>query len=354
MSASPLASQPVELALKALEAVGGCILATPGLEVSRTSDAFERTSNLRERSARAQPLISIPALPAAPRARPRPAAQDGAALPADRLPALQRGLCRERGAPRAGPLPARSQLALPSGALAAVVADLAAVAAPAALASPTLARRRLPGFRVALRVRAAAPLGALRVGVKAYAVDEAAAADAAAWLPPPPGAEALLGGEAEGVLAWTHAPLAGAGGADGAAGEHLGAAELAFPDLAFAAPSHMRPRWLVFAAPLPGGPLLFVHVLLPTIAICRPTDQERKAAALLRGEAPAPPPSAPTFAGWAPEDFARRLQEQLHGAFGIARRLTGPDVAEVAARVGFPAGAADGAGPAALEHFIAL
>ncbi len=193
-------------------------------------------------------------------------------------------------------------------------------------------------------MRAGAPLGARRVGVKAYAVDEATAADAAAWLPPPPGAEALLGGEAEGVLAW--AP-------DGA-GAHLGAAELAFPDLAFAAPSHMRPRWLVFAAPLPGGPLLFAHVLLPTIAICRPADQERKAAALLRGEAPAPPPSAPTFAGWTAADFARRLQEQLHGALGIARRLEGPDVAEVAARVGFAAdGAGGGAGPAALDHFIA-
>jgi hypothetical protein len=229
---------------------------------------------------------------------------------------------------------------------AAVVVDLAVVAAPSALLAPTLARRRLPGFRVALRVRAGAPLGALRVGVKAYAVDEAAAADAAAWLPPP-GAEALLDGEAEGVLAW--AP-------DGA-GAHLGAAELAFPDLAFAAPSHMRPRWLVFAAPLPGGPLLFAHVLLPTIAICRPADQERKAAALLRGEAPAPPPAPPTFAGWTAADFARRLQEQLHDALGIARRLEGPDVAEVAARVGFAPGAADGAGggagPAALDHFIA-
>ena len=36
MGTSPLASQPVEVALKALEAVGGCVLATvlePALEV---------------------------------------------------------------------------------------------------------------------------------------------------------------------------------------------------------------------------------------------------------------------------------------------------------------------------------
>ena len=174
-------------------------------------------------------------------------------------------------------------------------AELRVTQAPAAFALPALTRRKFqPPFKVALTVACGAPLR-FAAGVKVYSIDEAAVAALQTWAPDAAPNE-LSGGElvrevllqADDAGASEAAPgCNGGGGCD--AGRfpqrYRATCEYAFPALAFTSPSSVRPRWLLFAAQLPGGPLLMTHFLLPTIVMSRAADQSERAARLLWGDA---------------------------------------------------------------------
>jgi hypothetical protein len=268
------------------------------------------------------------------------------------VPALHRVYARRGGealaAPAAGPLTLRLAGAGAGGADAEVDLDLELLRAPAALARPLLAKRRLDAPVVLLlRAAADAPLR-LAAGVRTHAADEAAVRDLARWAPPAPGAGGVLNGEAAAELELREAPAdaADAASAEGASApatprrRFVAEARLELHHLALAAPSNMRPRWLLFSAFLPGAPpgaALFVHLRVPTIAMSRQADQEDKALRLLWGGAP---PARALLA----EPFAkfRRWVRRELSVPDVRRQLAPEELLALAWRAGYVAGA-DGA-----------
>jgi hypothetical protein len=269
------------------------------------------------------------------------------------VPALHRVYARRDGEalaePAAGPLTLRLAGAGAGGADAEVDLELALLRAPAALARPLLAKRRLDApFVLLLRAAADAPLR-LAAGVRAHAADEAAVRDLPRWAPPAPGAGGVLNGEAAAELELREAPADADASADASASasapttprrRFVAEARLELHHLALAAPSNMRPRWLLFSAFLPGAPpdaALFAHLRVPTIAMSRQADQEDKALRLLWGGAP--PARALLAEPYA--KFRRWVRREL-SVPDVRRQLAPEELLALARRAGYVAGA-DGA-----------
>ncbi|KAL4422875.1 hypothetical protein ABPG75_009072 [Micractinium tetrahymenae] len=269
--------------------------------------------------------------------------------------ALQQRYARLPGSPLtaafSGSLVVAAPLPAPSGGSVQVAVTFDIVQAPSAFCLPVMQKRPWdPPFQVRMTWRSALPLQ-FSTTVAAFVADESAVPSMLTWQLPAPGeaTKQLLDHQQERMVVL--APAAGANGATQQ--EHCAEAVFTFNKLSFGAPSHMRPRWLVFAASLLGGGCVYSHYLVPTVVMSRLAEQFDKAKAVLWGSRE--PPSCDSSVMKMDYLQLRKFIKKQLGTVGIQREPSEGDYRYLAARAGFVT-SANGvrASSASLEELAAF